>query len=114
MKAVETNYSGKYSCEVSADAPSFHTIIVSGDMEVVVQPTDRSGKFTLSTAASEIPGVASEYKLMILPPFTQTISTLLFRDGEGFNDDTRRTPWCANAMTGLANALRCSSLDAVQ
>jgi hypothetical protein len=26
---------GKFSCEVSADFPSFHTIIVSGDMEVV-------------------------------------------------------------------------------
>uniref|UniRef100_A0A182TNY1 Uncharacterized protein n=1 Tax=Anopheles melas TaxID=34690 RepID=A0A182TNY1_9DIPT len=37
MKAVETNYAGKYSCEVSADAPSFHTIIVSGDMEIPAQ-----------------------------------------------------------------------------
>lgn len=27
--------SGKFSCEVSADFPSFHTMIVSGDMEVV-------------------------------------------------------------------------------
>lgn len=27
--------SGKYSCEISADFPSFHTLIVSGDMEVV-------------------------------------------------------------------------------
>ncbi|KAL9693659.1 hypothetical protein quinque_012944 [Culex quinquefasciatus] len=26
--------SGKYSCEVSADAPSFHTMIVTGDLEV--------------------------------------------------------------------------------
>ncbi|ETN64668.1 hypothetical protein AND_003581 [Anopheles darlingi] len=38
IKAVETNISGKYSCEVSADAPSFHTSIVSGDMEVVEPP----------------------------------------------------------------------------
>ncbi|EAA14948.4 AGAP009270-PA, partial [Anopheles gambiae str. PEST] len=35
IKALETNVSGKYSCEVSADAPSFHTMIVSGDMEVI-------------------------------------------------------------------------------
>ncbi|KFB49160.1 AGAP009270-PA-like protein [Anopheles sinensis] len=35
IKAHETNVSGKYSCEVSADAPSFHTMIVSGDMEVI-------------------------------------------------------------------------------
>uniref|UniRef100_A0AAG5DF80 Ig-like domain-containing protein n=1 Tax=Anopheles atroparvus TaxID=41427 RepID=A0AAG5DF80_ANOAO len=41
MRAVETNYSGKYSCEVSADAPSFHTIIVSGDMEVVDPPIEQ-------------------------------------------------------------------------
>lgn len=27
--------SGKFSCEVSADFPSFHTMIQSGDMEVV-------------------------------------------------------------------------------
>lgn len=27
--------SGKYSCEVSADAPSFNTFLVSGEMEVV-------------------------------------------------------------------------------
>lgn len=32
---VEPSSSAKYSCEVSADAPSFHTRIVSGDMEVV-------------------------------------------------------------------------------
>ncbi|XP_052867395.1 uncharacterized protein LOC128273467 [Anopheles cruzii] len=41
LKAVETNNSGKYSCEVSADAPSFHTIIVSGDMEVVEPPREQ-------------------------------------------------------------------------
>ncbi|XP_058122343.1 uncharacterized protein LOC131293164 [Anopheles ziemanni] len=41
MRAVETNYSGKYRCEVSADAPSFHTIIVSGDMEVVDPPIEQ-------------------------------------------------------------------------
>ncbi|XP_058448864.1 uncharacterized protein LOC131428837 isoform X1 [Malaya genurostris] len=34
------NVSGKFSCEVSADAPSFHTIIVSGDMEVIEPPVD--------------------------------------------------------------------------
>ncbi|XP_058059917.1 uncharacterized protein LOC131210655 [Anopheles bellator] len=38
IKSVDTNVSGKYSCEVSADAPSFHTMIVSGDMEVVEPP----------------------------------------------------------------------------
>ncbi|XP_038108600.1 uncharacterized protein LOC6037528 isoform X3 [Culex quinquefasciatus] len=30
--------SGKYSCEVSADAPSFHTMIVTGDLEVCEVP----------------------------------------------------------------------------
>lgn len=33
--ALDTPLSGKYSCEVSADAPSFHTTIVSAEMEVV-------------------------------------------------------------------------------
>ncbi|XP_052564293.1 uncharacterized protein LOC120430152 isoform X2 [Culex pipiens pallens] len=35
------NVTGKYSCEVSADAPSFHTMIVSGDMEVIEPPVDK-------------------------------------------------------------------------
>lgn len=34
IEQVETNISGKFSCEVSVE-PSFHTMIVSGDMEVV-------------------------------------------------------------------------------
>ncbi|XP_055635641.1 uncharacterized protein LOC129775228 [Toxorhynchites rutilus septentrionalis] len=33
--------SGRFSCEVSADAPSFHTMIDSGDMEVIEPPTDK-------------------------------------------------------------------------
>jgi hypothetical protein len=40
MKVIPAT-TGKYSCEVSADAPSFHTDIVSGDLEVV-------GKFPLN------------------------------------------------------------------
>lgn len=32
---VETAWSGKFSCEVSSDAPDFHTVVVSGDMEIV-------------------------------------------------------------------------------
>ncbi|EDS37588.1 conserved hypothetical protein [Culex quinquefasciatus] len=35
LTAVEPTMSGKYSCEVSADSPSFHTMVVSGEMEVV-------------------------------------------------------------------------------
>lgn len=35
LKAVESNISGKYKCEVSADAPSFHTELQIGEMEVV-------------------------------------------------------------------------------
>ncbi|XP_055389383.1 putative actin-fragmin kinase DDB_G0287957 isoform X2 [Condylostylus longicornis] len=38
---VQLNLSGKFSCEVSADAPSFHTTIVSGNMEVVELPEQR-------------------------------------------------------------------------
>ena len=32
---LDTPLSGKYSCEVSADAPLFHTSFVSAEMEVV-------------------------------------------------------------------------------
>ena len=35
LSSVTPTTSGKFSCEVSADFPSFHTMIVSGDMEVV-------------------------------------------------------------------------------
>ena len=32
---LDSDATGIYSCEVSADAPSFHTVIVSGTMDVV-------------------------------------------------------------------------------
>lgn len=35
LKAVEPSISGKFSCEVSADAPSFHTELQSSEMQVV-------------------------------------------------------------------------------
>lgn len=35
LKAVEPSISGKFSCEVSADAPSFHTELQSAEMDVV-------------------------------------------------------------------------------
>lgn len=35
LRAVEPTISGKYSCEVSADAPSFDTMLVTGEMDVV-------------------------------------------------------------------------------
>lgn len=35
LTSVGLNISGKFSCEVSADAPSFHTMLVSGEMEIV-------------------------------------------------------------------------------
>ncbi|XP_055848124.1 uncharacterized protein LOC129913458 isoform X2 [Episyrphus balteatus] len=35
---VQLVTSGKYSCEVSADAPSFHTLIAAGELDVVEPP----------------------------------------------------------------------------
>ena len=35
LENVQFSTSGQYSCEVSADAPSFHTALVSGDLNVV-------------------------------------------------------------------------------
>ncbi|XP_067009682.1 uncharacterized protein [Anabrus simplex] len=52
LKRLEPTMSGRYSCEVSADAPSFHTSLVSADMEVVV-PSDRP----------TITGVRSRYRV---------------------------------------------------
>lgn len=41
LSNVSPATSGKFSCEVSADFPSFHTMIVSGDMEVVGKLTNQ-------------------------------------------------------------------------
>ncbi|XP_069686165.1 uncharacterized protein [Periplaneta americana] len=41
LRHVQLSLSGRYSCEVSADAPSFHTALVSGDMDVVETPRGR-------------------------------------------------------------------------
>ncbi|XP_037024578.1 uncharacterized protein LOC119066303 [Bradysia coprophila] len=41
LSSVQPSVTGKYSCEVSADAPSFHTLIESGDLEVVEVPEHR-------------------------------------------------------------------------
>ncbi|CAO1366922.1 unnamed protein product [Diamesa hyperborea] len=54
VSQVETSISGKFSCEVSADAPTFHTMLVSSDMEIVDIPTD--GK-------PLIDGLLSRYKI---------------------------------------------------
>ncbi|XP_073821850.1 uncharacterized protein [Musca autumnalis] len=39
LETVNAVTTGKYSCEVSADAPSFHTLIAAAEMEVVVVPS---------------------------------------------------------------------------
>ncbi|XP_068085278.1 uncharacterized protein [Anabrus simplex] len=41
LNRVDLPMSGRYSCEVSADAPSFHTSLVSADMKVAEVPSDR-------------------------------------------------------------------------
>lgn len=35
LTSVSLNITGKFSCEVSADAPTFHTAFHTGEMEVV-------------------------------------------------------------------------------
>ncbi|KAL5281384.1 hypothetical protein ACFFRR_005028 [Megaselia abdita] len=49
---VQNGIAGKYSCEVSADAPTFNTAIDSGEMEVVEIPDQRP----------VITGIHSRYK----------------------------------------------------
>lgn len=41
LTAVEPTMSGRYTCEVSADAPSFHTMVISSEMEVVNIPMSK-------------------------------------------------------------------------
>ncbi|XP_075150368.1 uncharacterized protein LOC142224479 [Haematobia irritans] len=53
LESVNAAATGKYSCEVSADAPSFHTLIGAGEMEIVVVP----GKDPVIT------GIRSRYKV---------------------------------------------------
>ncbi|EDW11853.1 uncharacterized protein LOC6576421 isoform X2 [Drosophila mojavensis] len=38
LDSVTMSTSGKYSCEVSADAPSFHTLIAAAELEVIETP----------------------------------------------------------------------------
>lgn len=41
LRHVQLSLSGRYSCEVSADAPSFHTALVTGEMDIVETPRGR-------------------------------------------------------------------------
>ncbi|KAL9877141.1 uncharacterized protein LOC119642928 [Glossina fuscipes] len=53
LSKVALAISGKYACEVSADAPSFHTLVSFGEMCVVELPTQRP----------IITGIHSRYRL---------------------------------------------------
>ncbi|KAL1139275.1 hypothetical protein AAG570_006261, partial [Ranatra chinensis] len=53
LRKVGLSNAGRYSCEVSADAPSFRTAMVSGDMHVVIIPK----------ALPEVQGMKSRYKV---------------------------------------------------
>ncbi|XKL63249.1 hypothetical protein PGB90_005613 [Kerria lacca] len=44
LRDVQKNLTGKYRCEVSADAPSFHTQVVSSHMHVVFSTSFRNYK----------------------------------------------------------------------
>ncbi|XP_037959229.1 uncharacterized protein LOC119688629 [Teleopsis dalmanni] len=53
LRNVPVSISGKFACEVSADAPFFHTSIVAAEMEVVEMPAQRP----------IITGIHSRYRL---------------------------------------------------
>ncbi|XP_061387933.1 cell adhesion molecule 3-like, partial [Musca vetustissima] len=53
IRNVSLAISGRYACEVSADAPSFHTTMMGGVMDVVELPTQRP----------IITGIHSRYRL---------------------------------------------------
>ncbi|XP_033235930.1 uncharacterized protein beat-Ia isoform X1 [Drosophila pseudoobscura] len=53
LDAVTMATSGKYSCEVSADAPSFHTLIAAAELEVIETPHN----------APFITGIRSRYRV---------------------------------------------------
>ncbi|KAL5281389.1 hypothetical protein ACFFRR_005032 [Megaselia abdita] len=46
LDTVQMATSGKYSCEVSLDAPSFHTLISAGELDVVETPNNKPNVFT--------------------------------------------------------------------
>ncbi|KAH8251265.1 hypothetical protein KR032_004640 [Drosophila birchii] len=53
LESVSMATSGKYSCEVSADAPSFHTLIAAAELEVIDPPHN----------APSITGIHSRYRV---------------------------------------------------
>ncbi|XP_037821505.1 uncharacterized protein MAL13P1.304-like [Lucilia sericata] len=53
LRNVSTAITGRFACEVSADAPSFHTSVMSGEMDVIELPTQRP----------IITGIHSRYRL---------------------------------------------------
>ncbi|KAI5750660.1 hypothetical protein M8J77_000117 [Diaphorina citri] len=53
LNSVQLEATGRYSCEVSADAPSFQTSIVTSNMDIVVLPQTRP----------EIEGFRSRYRV---------------------------------------------------
>ncbi|KAI9575922.1 hypothetical protein GQX74_011723 [Glossina fuscipes] len=42
LLAVPLNISGKFTCEISVEAPSFQTAMISGEMEVVELPIEQA------------------------------------------------------------------------
>ncbi|XP_017024090.1 uncharacterized protein beat-Ia isoform X2 [Drosophila kikkawai] len=53
LESVTMATSGKYSCEVSADAPSFHTLIAAAELEVIEPPHN----------APSISGIHTRYRV---------------------------------------------------
>ncbi|XP_054265293.1 uncharacterized protein LOC128988109 isoform X1 [Macrosteles quadrilineatus] len=53
LRQVTSSLSGQFNCEVSADAPSFHTAIVAANMDVVEVPRN----------PPELSGIKSKYRV---------------------------------------------------
>lgn len=90
LLALETPLSGKYSCEVSADAPSFHTSIVSAEMEVVGEckaKKENESKIRLSAISHYF--IAGQKSLQVFVHFSrQELSYRSFETGTQFSKET--------------------------
>lgn len=66
---VDSSVGGKYSCEVSADAPSFHTALVTGETNVV-------GKCQLNIRSND--SNVNIYRKFKITLFLSILFTILF------------------------------------
>jgi len=85
LTKLELEAAGEYRCEVSADAPSFHTAIVSATMDVVGKCLSRSL------------GLAVDADVISDPPPSSTLGGLAL-ESDRSTRGLRRAPYGVSAL----------------